>query len=155
MCNNNSLLTIVTVDMVQCKKVNKVFSIGSGSFARGASSRSYNEFVCSHSGVNFIIPCETLMLCMDSFFASTLRSALQMSVSWMWNYCTSWAICEGCKVIIKMLTLLTLPINIQPHKPHNINYKNFLINLYKLLIHYMMILQIPTGECVTKPCIVP
>ena len=55
------------------KNVNKVFVIGSQSFARGASSQSYNEFVDSHSGVNFIIPRETLVLCRDSFFAKCMR----------------------------------------------------------------------------------
>ena len=42
------------VQMVQCKKVNEVFVIGSWSFARGAGSQSYNEFVRSRNGVNFI-----------------------------------------------------------------------------------------------------
>ena len=58
--------------MIQCKKVNEVLAIGSQGIARGASSRSYNKFVGLHSGVNFIIPHETLVPCRDSFFASAL-----------------------------------------------------------------------------------
>ena len=61
------------------KNVNKVFAIGSRSFARGASSRSYNEFVGSRSGVNFIIPRNMLVLCKDSFIVSASRNALQMN----------------------------------------------------------------------------
>ena len=55
---------------------------------------------------------------------------------------------EGCKVEIK--NARTLPVNIQPHTPHEINYENSLNNLYKPLIHYMMFSRIPTGECVAK-----
>ena len=62
------------------KKVNKIFAIGSRSFVRGASSQSYNKFVGLRSGVNFIIPCETLVLCRDSFFVSASQSTLQMNV---------------------------------------------------------------------------
>ena len=29
-------------------------------------------------------------------------------------------------------------INIQSHKPHNINYENSLINVYKLIIHFLI-----------------
>ena len=47
---------------VQCKKVNKVFVIGSQNFAKGTSSQGYNKFVGSHSGVSFIIHCEPLIL---------------------------------------------------------------------------------------------
>ena len=55
-------------NMVQCKKVNKVFAIGSRSFVNGASLRSYNEFVGLRSGVNFIyslgfIHCERFTKC--------------------------------------------------------------------------------------------
>ena len=63
------------------QKINKVLTIGSQSFVRGASSRSYNVFVGLCSGNNFIIPCEPLMLCRDSFFVSASRSTLQMSAS--------------------------------------------------------------------------
>ena len=66
--------------MVQYKKVNKVFAIGLRSFTRDTSLRSYNEFVGSCSGVNFIIPRDTLVLHRDSFIASASRSALQMNV---------------------------------------------------------------------------
>ena len=65
------------------QKVNKVFMIGSQTFARGTSLQSYNEFVGSRSGVNFIVPCELYVLCKDSFFSSALRSAMQMSISSM------------------------------------------------------------------------
>ena len=61
-----------TTLMVQCKKVNKIFVIGLQSYMRGTSSQSYNEFVNSCGGVNFIIPHEPLMLCRDTFFASAL-----------------------------------------------------------------------------------
>ena len=43
---------------------------------RGTSLRSYNEFVGLRSGVNFVIPRNTLMFCRDSFIASALRSTL-------------------------------------------------------------------------------
>ena len=66
---------------VQCKKVNKVFVIGLQSCMKGTSLQSYNEFVSSCSGVNFIIPHEPLMLCRNTFFTSALQSALQMNAS--------------------------------------------------------------------------
>ena len=131
---------------VQCKKVNKVFVIGLQSCLRDTSLQSYNEFVSSCSGVNFIIPREPLMLCRDTFFASALRSALQVNASWMWNSCTLQAICEGCEVLLKKLAP-------QPHKPHNINYENSLINQYKLLIPYMMFWQNPQENVLwSLPC---
>ena len=40
----------------------------------------------------------------------------------------------------------TLPINIQPHKPHKINYENSHINLYNLLVHFGMFSQLGTQE---------
>ena len=40
----------------------------------------------------------------------------------------------------------TLPITIQPHKPHKINYENSLINLYKLLVHFGMFSWFATQE---------
>ena len=48
-------------------------------FSRGTSSQSCNEFIGLLSDVNFIIPRDPLVLGRDSFFTSTLRSALQMS----------------------------------------------------------------------------
>ena len=66
------------------KKVNKVFAIGSQSFAKGASSRSYNESVGSRIIMpfvhQFIIAHKPLVLCRDSFFASVLQR-VQMSAS--------------------------------------------------------------------------
>ena len=60
-------------------------------------------------------------------------------------------ICEGCKVLIEMLmSAHTLPIIIQPHKPHKINYENSPINLYNL-VHLGMFSQHGTQEPFTKP----
>ena len=144
----------VELRTVQCKKVSKVFAVGSQLFVRGTSLQSYNKFVGLHSGNIFIIPHEPPMFCRDSFSTRASQSTLQMSTSWMWNSCTSWAIYKSCKVLIK---------NTSPY--HSINYENSLINLYKLLIHTLwdFSVGIPTGEHVRKPgmhivnfqCIVP
>ena len=97
------------------RKVNEVFVIGSLSIVSGASSWSYNKFVGLHNGVNFIIPHETLVPCRDSFFPSASWSALQM--------------------IVKLLCITSNLQRLQStHKPPSMN---SLINLYKLLIHYI------------------
>ena len=111
-------------------------------FVRGVSSQSCNEFVGSRSGVKFINPRETLVLCRDSLFMSASQSALQINVKLLYIMSNLWSTNENAH---------TLPITIQPHKPHKINYENTLINLYKLLVHYEMFSLIPTGECVAKP----
>ena len=104
---------------VQCKKVNEVFATSLQSFTRGKCLWSYNEFVGSHSGVNFVIPYYPFMLCRDLFFVSASQSALQMSASGMWNSCTSWAIREGCEVLIKMLTFYQLTFSHINHTTSN------------------------------------
>ena len=55
-------------------KVNKSFTIGSQSFARGASSQSCNKFVGSSSGIKFIIPRKPLVLCRDVFFTKCIAN---------------------------------------------------------------------------------
>ena len=72
-------------------------------------------------------------LCFAGIYSSwALR---KVHYKWMWNSCTSQAIRKDCKYKLKCSHLTN---NIQPHKPHSINYENSLINLYKLLIPYRM-----------------
>ena len=78
-------LLVLIGTTVQCKKVNEVFAIGLRSFVRDTSSQGYNKFVSSRSGVNFIIHCESLMLCSDSFilrehFAKLIANEYLMNV---------------------------------------------------------------------------
>ena len=57
---------------------------------------------------------------------------------------------EGCKVLIKLLASAhTLPINIQPHKVHKINYENSLINLYNpsCTLHQVVGFCVPSPRC--------
>ena len=66
------------------KKVNELFAIGVSSIARGTSSRSYNEPVGSHSGVNFIILHEPLVLCRDLFFMKRIAFECLMIVKYLY-----------------------------------------------------------------------
>ena len=70
--------------MVQCKKVNEVFMIGLQSFMRDASSQSYNKFVNTHSGVNFVTPHEPLVLCKISFFVKYIANEYLMNVKFLY-----------------------------------------------------------------------
>ena len=81
------------------KEVNEVFAIVSQSFARGTSLQSYNKFVGLCSGVNFIIPYNTLVLCWDSFVMRASRSALQINGKLLYIASNS----QGYEVEIKML----------------------------------------------------
>ena len=49
------------------------------------------------------------------------------------------AICDGGDAVKYYCNsnACTFPISIQPHKPHKINFKNSLINLYKLYIYFV------------------
>ena len=114
----------IIVNTSLCVKYNKTLMVHaknlkySQSFTKGKCLWSYYEFVGSRSGINFIIPHYPLMLCGESFFASASQSALQMSASWRWNSCTSWAIYKGCEVLIKMLTSYQLTFS---HINHTIS----------------------------------